>query len=248
MRSRPGYAAHSGSAPVSRVATFTIVATDLATGDIGVATASRYLAVGALVPHVQAGVAAVATQSVAHPALAALLLSRLAADAENPGRVVSDLLSADPDRELRQVALVTAEGTSLGFTGSRCVDYAGERSAETVVCAGNTLAGPEVLDEMMESYQRAEGALWDRLLTALSVGDAAGGDKRGKQAAALRVDRPGGGYRGSGAVVVDLRVDDHHDPIGELLRLYALRRNLDDWPLPATSAPPSWESERVSGE
>ncbi|MFW5728853.1 MAG: DUF1028 domain-containing protein [Spirochaetota bacterium] len=230
-----------------RVATFTIVATDLATGDIGVATASRYLAVGALVPHVRAGVAAVATQSVAHPALAASLLSRLAADGEDPGVVVTELLAADPDRELRQVAIVTADGTPAAFTGSHCVDYAGERSADTVVCAGNTLAGPEVLDEMMERYHRAEGALWDRLLAALSTAGAAGGDKRGKQAAAIRVDRPDGGYRGSGTVVVDLRVDDHHDPIGELFRLYELRRTLDDWSLPATSASPSRESGRATG-
>ena len=248
MRSRTRDAAHSQTPPVPGIATFTIVATDLTTGDIGVATASRYLAVGALVPHVRAGVAAVATQSVAHPALAAVLLRRLAVEKTDPGETLSGLLSADPDRELRQVAVVTAVGTPLAFTGSDCVDYAGERSADTVVCAGNMLAGPEVLDEMMERYHRAKGALWDRLLVALSAGEAAGGDKRGKQAAALRVDRPAGGYRGSGNTVIDLRVDDHPDPVEKLHRLFELRRKLVDWPLPTTTASPSWESERAAGD
>jgi uncharacterized Ntn-hydrolase superfamily protein len=209
------------SAPV---ATFSIAAVDGATGDIGVATASRYVAVGSLVPHVRAGVAAVATQSVAHPALACTLLDRLESGAHGaePEAILEELLAADADRSIRQLALVTADGRTAAVTGDECVPYAGARTAAGAVCAGNTLTGPAVLEAMLEGFDGTEGRLWRRLLAALDRGDAAGGDSRGKQAAALRVHRPGGGYRGSGEVVVDLRVDDHPEPVAELGRLFAI--------------------------
>lgn len=204
------------------VSTFSIAATDRATGDIGVATASRYVAVGSLVPHVRAGVAAVATQSVAHPAVADALIDSLAAGEHAPGTVLDRLLAGDASRDIRQFALVTADGRTAAFTGSRCLPFAGEREGADAVCAGNTLTGPEVLEAMLEGFAGTEGRLWDRLLAALDRGDAAGGDARGKQAAAMRVHRAGGGYRGSGEVVVDLRVDDHADPVAELARLLAV--------------------------
>jgi uncharacterized Ntn-hydrolase superfamily protein len=173
---------------------------------------------------VRAGVAAVATQSVAHPALACTLLDRLESGAHGaePEAILEELLAADADRSIRQLALVTADGRTAAVTGEECVPYAGARTAAGAVCAGNTLTGPAVLEAMLEGFDGTEGRLWRRLLAALDRGDAAGGDSRGKQAAALRVHRPGGGYRGSGEVVVDLRVDDHPEPVAELGRLFAI--------------------------
>ncbi len=213
----------SGSASdIVPIATFSIAATDRVTGDIGVATASRYVAVGALVPHVRAGVAAVATQSVAHPALAEALLDSLSGGGAAPDAGLHRLLAGDASRDIRQFAVVTSDGRTAAYTGSQCVPFAGERTGTDAVCAGNTLAGPEVLEATLEGFEGTTGRLWDRLLAALDRGDAAGGDARGKQAAAMRVHRTGGGYRGSGEVVVDLRVDDHADPVAELARLLAV--------------------------
>ena len=206
-------------AVASPIATFSIAATDRATGDIGVATASRYVAGGALIPHVRAEVGAVATQSVAHPALAADLLDALTRADTKPDEALHRLLDADEARSVRQIALITADGRTAVFTGPDCVPFADAQTGTDAVCAGNTLAGPAVLDAMMDGFEGSEGRLWFRLLAALERGDAAGGDARGKQAAALRVHRRGGGYRGSGEVVVDLRVDDHAEPVAELARL-----------------------------
>lgn len=215
MQLRPG----SGDPPV---ATFSILATDRGTGDIGIATASRYVAVGALVPWVRAGVAAVATQSVAHPQLAADLLTALGEPDAAPDAALETALAGDADRDVRQVAALTADGRTATFTGADCVPYAGKRAAADLVCIGNMLAGPQVLDAMLDSFRKREGRLWHRLLAALEAGDRAGGDKRGKQAAALRVHRAGGGYRGSGDVVVDLRVDDHSEAVAELVRIFGV--------------------------
>ncbi|MFO7780721.1 MAG: DUF1028 domain-containing protein [Spirochaetia bacterium] len=222
MRSGKSTGTGGGVSDAVPIATFSIAATDRATGDIGVATASRYVAVGSLVPHVRAGVAAVATQSVAHPALADALIDSLAAGEDPPDTALDRLLAEDASRDIRQFAVVTADGRTAAFTGSQCVPFAGERAGTDAVCAGNTLTGPEVLEAMLEGFAGTDGRLWDRLLAALDRGDAAGGDARGKQAAALRVHRTGGGYRGSGEVVVDLRVDDHADPVAELARLLAV--------------------------
>jgi uncharacterized Ntn-hydrolase superfamily protein len=207
----------------SPVATFTIIATDPETGDIGVATASRYVAVGSLVPHVRAGVGAVATQSVAHPQLATELLDKMEDDAE-PGAALEELLAADARRDSRQIGVITPAGHATCFTGSDCVAYAGSERGTNVMCLGNMLSSPSVCTAMLEGFEGTEGRLWLRLLSALDRGEAAGGDKRGKQAGALRVHRRAGGYRGSGEVVVDLRVDDHPEPVAELWRLFALLR------------------------
>jgi uncharacterized Ntn-hydrolase superfamily protein len=222
MRSGETTGTGGGVSEILPIATFSIAATDRATGDIGVATASRYVAVGSLVPHVRAGIAAVATQSVAHPALADALIDSLAAGEDPPDAALDRLLAEDASRDIRQFALVTADGRTAAFTGAQCVPFAGERAGAGVVCAGNTLAGPAVLEAMLEGFAGTEGRLWDRLFVALDRGDAAGGDARGKQAAAMRVHRTGSGYRGSGEVVVDLRVDDHADPVAELARLLAV--------------------------
>jgi uncharacterized Ntn-hydrolase superfamily protein len=208
--------------PISPVATFSIIATDRRTGDIGIATASRYIAVGSLVPHVRAGVGAVATQSVAHPQLAADLLDALQTNNADPDATLTDTLDGDPDRESRQIGVVTADGRTASFTGADCVPHADALAGPNALCLGNMLTGSRVLEAMLEGFDGTEGRLWSRLLSALDRGDAAGGDKRGKQAAALRVHRRGGGYRGSGEVVVDLRVDDYPEPIAELSRLFAM--------------------------
>ena len=210
------------------VATFSIVAVDEASGDLGVATASRYIAVGSLVPHVEAETAAIATQSVAHPALAARMLKELSTGDASAQETLLRFLSYDRDRETRQLAVVTASGDTAAFTGSECLQYAGAQTGHGVVCAGNTLAGPAVLQDMLREYENREGRLWTRLLCALTAGEAAGGDKRGKQAAALRVHRTGGGYRGSGEVVVDLRVDDDAEPIRALSRLLESLKQIRD--------------------
>jgi len=213
------------------VATFSVIAVDGSTGDLGVGTASRYIAVGSLVPHVRAGVAAVATQSVAHPALAGALLEDLASRRRGPQEILDAHLAEDADKQHRQIALVTAEAESAAFTGSQCVPYAGVRGGDGVVCIGNTLTGPAVLDAMLAAFHHTKGQLWTRLIAALRAGEAEGGDKRGKQAAALRVHREGGGYRGSGDVVVDLRVDDAKEPITALEHLLErLRQTRDSEP------------------
>jgi uncharacterized Ntn-hydrolase superfamily protein len=209
------------------VATFSVIAVDASTGDLGVGTASRYIAVGSLVPHVRAGVAAVATQSVAHPALAGALLEDLSSRRRGPQESLDTHLADDAERQLRQIAVVTAEGKSATFTGSQCVQYAGVRGGNGVVCIGNTLTGPSVLDAMLAAFHHTKGQLWTRLIVALRAGEAEGGDKRGKQAAALRVHREGGGYRGSGDVLVDLRVDDDEEPVLALEQL--LERLRETW-------------------
>lgn len=205
------------------VATFSIVARDPTNGDLGVATASKFLAVGAVVPYAKPGHIAVATQSYANPAVGPL------ADAAVRHGVTLERLrdgfaASDPEHHLRQYGLVTADGASLSFTGSGCHPWAGGRSGEGWAAQGNLLTGPEVVDAVIDVFLATDGALADRLLAALSAGDQAGGDARGRQAAALVVVREGGGYGGSGRLV-DLRVDDDEDPVGrlgDLLRLHHL--------------------------
>lgn len=205
------------------IATFSIVARDPNNGDLGVATASKFLAVGAVVPYAAAGHVAVATQSYANPAVGPL------ADAALRQRVSLErfrdgLAASDPEHHLRQYGIVDANGDALSFTGTGCHPWAGGRAGEGWAAQGNLLTGPEVVDAVIDVFLATDGALSDRLLAALAAGDAAGGDARGRQAAALLVVRDGGGYGGSGRLV-DLRVDDHQDPVGrlgELLHLHHL--------------------------
>ena len=207
------------------VATFSIVAFDPANGDLGVAVASRVLAVGAVVPWAEAGVGAVATQAWANVAfgpdgLAALRSGKSAAEALNA------LVDGDKSRERRQAAIIDAKGRTATFTGAKCFAWAGDKTGKHWAVQGNILAGPGVLDTMGKAFEAAGGELPERLLAALAAGDEAGGDKRGKQSAALLVVRKKGGYLGGNDRYVDLRVDDHTDPIPELARLLKLHREL----------------------
>jgi len=193
--------------------TWSIVARD-AGGAFGVAIASRFFAVGALCPHARAGVGALATQALVNPLYGAPGLEMLARSSSATD-VVAKLTTADHGRDHRQLHVIDAQGMTAAHTGSACIDWCGHRAGPGYSLAGNMLAGPQVLDDSAEAYERhADLPFAERLLAALDAGDAAGGDKRGKQAAALLIvtteDYP----------FLTLRVDDHAEPFVELRRLY----------------------------
>lgn len=200
------------------VATFSIVAFDPETESLGVAVQSKFLAVGAVVPWAKAGVGAVATQAMANYNYGPRGLDQMARG-KNARETVEALTSADEDREHRQVGVVDAEGRAATFTGSECFDWAGGLTGEHYAAQGNILVGRETIGAMAEAYETVGGDLADRLLAALDAGQEAGGDSRGRQSAALLVVREGSGYGGDNDRVVDLRVDDHPDPIKELIRI-----------------------------
>ena len=201
--------------------TFSIAACDLQRGDWGVAVASKFPAVGSVVPWAKAGVGAVATQAHANanygPEGLALML-----DGTSAREAVAALTGADEGSAQRQLGLVDASGGAASFTGAECIEWAGGLTGDGFACQGNILTGPDVVEEMARAYREASGELVDRLLAALMAGDAAGGDRRGRQSAALLVVRDGGGYDGRGDRYIDLRVDDHVDPLGELVRLFRM--------------------------
>ncbi|HEY8394093.1 MAG TPA: DUF1028 domain-containing protein [Thermaerobacter sp.] len=208
------------------VATFSIVAADPDQGLWGVGVQSKFLAVGAVVPWAEAGVGAIATQAWANTAYGpeGLALLRQGLSAEE---VVGRLVEADPDRDHRQVGIVDARGRAAAYTGKACFAWAGHRAGDGYACQGNILAGPAVVDAMARAYEEARERgqpMEDRLIAALRAGQAAGGDRRGQQSAALLVVKPGGGYGGFNDRWLDLRVDDHPQPIEELARLVRLHR------------------------
>jgi uncharacterized Ntn-hydrolase superfamily protein len=200
------------------VATFSIIAFDPETGALGVAVQSKFLAVGSVVPWARAGVGAVATQALAnfnYGPRGLQLLSRGKTAAET----VEALISADEEREHRQLGVVDAAGRAATFTGGECFEWAGGVTGEHYAAQGNILVGWETVEALAKTFEDTPGDLAGRLLAALEAGQAAGGDSRGKQSAALLVVREGGGYGGDNDRVVDLRVDDHPEPIRELLRI-----------------------------
>ncbi len=199
--------------------TFSIVAADLEAGDWGVAVASRFPCVGAVVPWARAGVGAVATQSWANTSFGPDGLA-LTADGVGADDALARLLDADEGREDRQVGIVDAAGGAATFTGSRCMEWAGGATGPGFAAQGNILAGEQVVADMAAAFVETEGDLCDRLLAALLAGDAAGGDRRGRQSAALLVVREGGGYEGRNDRYIDLRVDDHPEAPAELARLF----------------------------
>lgn len=204
------------------VTTFSIVAADLAAGDLGIAVASKFLACGAVVPWAGAGAGAVATQSFANTAYGPDGI-RMMRDGLSASETLARLIADDPDRDLRQVGLVDARGGAAAHTGPGCYAWAGHHVGEGFTCQGNILVGRETVDAMAATFRAANGELAHRLMNALAAGEAAGGDRRGKQASAVYVVRPKGGYGGMNDVLVDLRVDDHAQPIQELRRLLDLR-------------------------
>jgi uncharacterized Ntn-hydrolase superfamily protein len=215
-------------APPEPVATFSIVARDPATGEMGVAVASRFFAVGAVVPWARAGVGAVATQSFANTTYGPRGLDLLAGGA-TPAEALAILLRADPDREKRQVGIVAADGASVTYSGKECNPWAGGRSGRDHAIQGNILAGEAVVAAMERSFLGTKGALADRLFASLAAGDAAGGDSRGRQSAAILVVKERAGYGGFSDRAIDVRVDDHPDPFRELKRLLDLAQVNHAW-------------------
>ena len=205
--------------------TFSIVACDLAARQLGVAVASKFLAVGAVVPCLESEVGAIATQALANTSYGPHGLAHLRAGRD--ARAALDaLVAGDEGRADRQAGIVDARGTTATYTGPGCMAWAGGRTGDGYAVQGNILTGPGVVDAMAAAYEASSGPLAERLLGALAAGDAAGGDRRGRQSSAIAVVTPGGGYGGNGDRLVDLRVDDHADPVPELRRLLAIHELL----------------------
>lgn len=215
--------------------TYSIAACDLAAGQWGVATQSKFLAVGSVVPWAEPHVGAIATQAYANPRYGpeglALLREGLSAEA-----VAARLTSADEGRDHRQLGVVDREGRAATFTGGDCFDWAGGRTGDGYAAQGNILVSEATVDAMADTFERTAGAPFaERLLDCLDAAQAAGGDSRGQQSAALLVVEKDGGYANLSDVVFDLRVDDHEQPLEELRRLYRLHQAIfgetprDEW-------------------
>lgn len=208
--------------PREVVATFSIVAYDPAAKQWGVAVQSRVLAVGSIVPFAQAEVGAIATQSYANTTFGPRGL-KLLAEGRSAKEVVARLIDSDEDRDHRQLAIVDTRGEVASYTGSKCLDWAGETSGKNYSCQGNILAGRDVVLDMGRAFEASQATLAQRMLSALAAGQKAGGDKRGMQSAAVLVVQKDAGYGGFDDRVIDLRVDDHETPIAELQRILDLR-------------------------
>ena len=205
--------------------TYSIVAADASTGEVGAAVQSRYFAVGTVVPWAKAGVGAVATQALGVAAYGPRILELLA-DGLAPAEAIERALADDELRERRQLGAVAEDGRAASRTGSECLDWAGDAQGEGWAAQGNILAGPDVVRAMGEAFDGTDGDLTEKLMRALEAAEAAGGDRRGRQSAALVVERLGAAAETAEGIdrVVDLRVDDHPEPIEELRRLLGLRR------------------------
>jgi uncharacterized Ntn-hydrolase superfamily protein len=206
--------------------TFSIVAFDpnaSPSPEWGVAVASKFLAVGAVVPAARAGVGAIATQAFANVSYTSRGLDALAAG-DDAVTVLRALTESDEEREQRQAGIVDARGGTATYTGKECMNWAGGRTGEGYCCQGNILTGAAVVDDMVRAFEGGEGELASRLVDALVAGYEAGGDARGMQSAALLVVRQGGGYLGGTDETVNLRTDDHPDAVYELERLFSLHQ------------------------
>lgn len=203
------------------VATFSIVAYDPAAKEWGVAVASKYLAVGSVVPHAKASVGAVATQAFVNYALGPKGVE-LMAGGKTAAEALDALKKSDPRIAVRQLGLVDKNGDAATFTGEKCSAYAGGKTGKHYACQGNILAGEKVIDGMCKAFEaRDKWPLAWRMWAALEAAEAAGGDTRGKQSAAIYIVKEKGGPAGVGDRYVDLRVDDHESPIPELGRILA---------------------------
>jgi len=203
---------------ILRPSTFSIVAFDFKNGDLGVAVQSKFPAVGAVVPWAKAKVGAIATQAWCNTAYGPTGLKMLEANL-SAQETLRKLLADDTNPQVRQLAVVDAKGQVAAHTGTECLEWAGHITGKGYSCQGNILAGAKVVESMARAYEETSGDLIDRLVQVLSAGQAAGGDRRGQQSAALLVVREKGGYEGFNDRYVDLRVDDHPAPIEELKRV-----------------------------
>lgn len=194
--------------------TWSIVARDPQTGNFGIAVATRFFAVGSLLPHIRGGQCAVATQAFISPLWGMEAADRLAAG-EAPEAVIADLTARDRGQSQRQIHMIDARGRIGAHTGAACIDWCGQVQAEGVSVAGNMLANGQVIADTLACYlDHPDLPFAERLLGAMEAGEAAGGDKRGKQSAALRI------HRSEDYPWIDIRADDHPDPLAELRRLY----------------------------
>src|SRR4051794_15605238 len=198
--------------------TWSLIARDPASGAFGIAVATKNFAVGCRVPHIESGIGAVATQALSNPFYGVNGI-KLLGEGKSAADVVNTLTAADDGREHRQLHVMDATGRTAAHTGKECIDWCGSRVGQGYSVAGNMLAGPTVIEETAKAYAANSALSFPRrLITALQAGEAAGGDKRGKQSAALLI------YGEEEWPDLDLRVDDHTDPLGELERLEAVSR------------------------
>ena len=203
--------------------TFSIVAADLEAGEVGCAVQSKYFSVGSVVPWARAGVGAVATQASGVAVYGRSALAALDAGA-SPDEALERVLAGDPGRETRQLGIVTADGRAAAFTGRECLDWAGHRTGPGYAVQGNILTAEAVVEQMARAFEETAGPLGHRLVAALEAGQAAGGDRRGQQSAAVVVERAGAAAESREGIdrVCDLRVEDHAEPIAELRRLHGI--------------------------
>ncbi len=212
--------------PLRPVATYSIVARDAATGELGVAVESHWFSVGSIVPWAEAGVGAVATQSFVEPSYGPLGLAAMRSGA-SPDEALADLIAKDPHPEVRQVAFVDAGGRVAAHTGGRCIPAAGHRTGAGYSVQANLMLGDEVPDAMARAFEGASGPLAERMLAALEAAQEVGGDIRGKQSAAILVVRARPSGKPWTDRLVDLRIEDSDRPLAELRRLLALARAYD---------------------
>jgi uncharacterized Ntn-hydrolase superfamily protein len=216
------------------VATYSIAASDLAAGQWGVATQSKFLGVGSVVPWAVPGVGAIATQAYANPRYGPDGLAFLG-EGLSAQEAVERLTAADDGREHRQLGVVDGQGRGASFTGSECMDWAGGKTGNGYAAQGNILVSADTVAAIAETFESSKGPLAERLLDCLDAAQAAGGDRRGQQSAALLVVERDGGYAGLSDEVVDLRVDEHPRPLEELRRIYVMHQAIfgktprDEW-------------------
>lgn len=203
--------------------TYSIVARDPERGELGIAVQSKFLSVGAVVPWAKAGIGAIATQALANTSYGIQGLNHLAAG-RSAQETLKQLLASDEGRADRQVGIIGMTGQPVSFTGERCFHWAGGLTGEHYACQGNILVSGDTVEAMARTFEETDGLLCDRLLAALAAGQAAGGDGRGQQSAALLVVKEGAGYGGYTDRFIDLRVDDHPTPIDELKRILELHK------------------------
>ena len=207
------------------ISTFSIVARDEKTGELGVAVQSKFVAVGSVVPYARAGVGAIASQAWGNPRYGPIGLELLASG-KSAVEAVNSMTSSDPFQNSRQLAIIGTDGNASVFTGSECLEWAGGKLGANYAVQGNILTGPEVIQAMGRAFEDTNGTLAERMIASLHAGQKAGGDRRGRQSAALLVVREGWGYGGLTDRFRDLRVDDHPTPIKELERIYYLHRKI----------------------
>ena len=204
---------------LSSPSTFSIVARDSVNGDLGIIVQSKFPAVGSIVPWAKANIGAIATQAWANVGYGPNGLDLLETG-NSASETLKILLDGDDGREHRQIGIVNTNGQAVAHTGTECIEWAGHIVGEGFTCHGNILAGEEVVVDMADAFENTEGDLIDKLFAGLSAGQAAGGDRRGMQSAAVLVVREKGGYEGGNDRYVDVRVDEHPSPIEELVRIF----------------------------